>query len=121
MISAFVYSLIIYSLTITFNVIGKALAVIILVLQVAGSGGTFPLEVLPQPFQNIAPFLPFRYGNDILREAIAGPEMSVYWNNVLLLLIFVPVALLIGLVLRHPCIRPMRFLDERIHQSDLII
>lgn len=121
MISAFVYTLIIYSLTITFNVIGKALAVIILVLQVAGSGGTFPLEVLPQPFQSIAPFLPFRYGNDILREAVAGPDMANYWQNVLLLLVFVPFALVLGLVLRRPCVKLMHFLDKRIHQSELII
>lgn len=121
MISAFVYTLIIYSLTITFNVIGKALSVIILVLQVAGSGGTFPVEVLPAPFQSIVPYLPFRYGNDILREAIAGPDISSYWRNVLLLLAFVPVSLIIGLLLRKPCIKLMHFLDKRIHQSDLII
>ena len=121
MISAFVYTLIIYSLTITFNVIGKALAVIILVLQVAGSGGTFPIEVLPAPFQVMAQFLPFRYGNDILREAIAGPDLSVYWQNVLFLLAFVPFALVLGLLLRRPCIKLMHFLDKRIHQSELII
>lgn len=121
MISAFVYSLIIYSLTIAFNVIGKAFAVIILVLQVAGSGGTFPLEVLPEPFQVMAQFLPFRYGNDILREAIAGPDIGAYWHSVLMLLIFVPFALVIGLLLRRPCIRLMHFLDKRIHQSELII
>lgn len=121
MFSAFVYTTIIYSLTITFNVIGKALAVIILVLQVAGSGGTFPVEVLPQPFQSIVPYLPFRYGNDILREAIAGPDIGNYWRNVLFLLAFVPFALVIGLLLRRPCIRIMDFFEKRIHQSDLII
>ena len=119
-ISAFVYSMIVYSLTVTFNVIGKALAVIILVLQVAGSGGTFPLEVLPAPFQAIAPFLPFRYGNDILREAIAGADLSVYLHNVLMLLAFVPFALFIGLLLRLPLIKFMHFFDRRIHRSDLI-
>lgn len=121
LISAFVYSLIIYSLTIAFNVIGKALAVIILVLQVAGSGGTFPLEVLPEPFQVIANFLPFHYGIDVLREAVAGPDIANYWKNVLLLLAFVPFALFVGLVLRRPCIRFMHFLDDRIHKSELIV
>ena len=97
------------------------LAVIILVLQVAGSGGTFPLEVLPAPFQAIAPFLPFRYGNDILREAIAGADLSVYLHNVLMLLAFVPFALFIGLLLRLPLIKFMHFFDRRIHRSDLIV
>lgn len=121
MVSAFVYTMIIYSLTITFNVIGKALSVIILVLQVAGSGGTFPVEVLPTPFRSLVTYLPFKYGNDILREAIAGPDISSYWRNVLLLLAFVPVSLVIGLLLRKPCIKLMHFLDKRIHQSELII
>ncbi len=121
LISAFVYSMIIYTLTISFNVIGKAMAVIILVLQVAGSGGTFPLEILPGPFQEIAKFLPFRYGNDILREAIAGPDIGMYWKNVLILLAYVPFALLIGLVIRIPCIRFMHFIDKRMHQSDIIV
>lgn len=121
LISAFVYSMIIYTLTISFNVIGKAMAVIILVLQVAGSGGTFPLEVLPAPYQAIAKFLPFRYGNDILREAIAGPDVGVYWKNVLILLAYIPFALLLGLVLRRPCIRLMHFIDKRMHQSDIVV
>lgn len=121
MISGFVYSLIIYSLTAAFSVIGKAVAVIILVLQVAGSGGTFPIELLPQPFQDIAPFLPFRYGNDILREAIAGPDMSNYWRNVLLLLCFIPAALFIGLIIKLPLIKAMEFFEKRLHQSDIIL
>ena len=37
------------------SAITEALAVIILIMQVAGSGGTFPIEVLPEPFKFIAP------------------------------------------------------------------
>ena len=121
LVSGFVFSLIIYSLTITFNVIGKALAVIILVVQVAGSGGTFPIEVLPQPFQVISPYLPFRYSNDAFREAVAGPDPAAYWHNILLLLAFVPFALVLGILLRKPCIKLMQFFDKQIHQSELVI
>lgn len=121
LVSGFVYSLIIYSLTITFNVIGKALAVIILIVQVAGSGGTFPIEVLPKPFQSLVPYLPFRYGNDAFREAIAGPDISAFWHNILMLLAFVPFALILGILLRKPCIKFMGFFDRKIHESELII
>ena len=38
---------IVYSLTISFGKVGEATAVVIMVLQVAGSGGTFPIELLP--------------------------------------------------------------------------
>ena len=41
---------------------GEALAIVVMVIQVAGSGGTFPIEALPQVFQWIYPFLPFQFG-----------------------------------------------------------
>lgn len=121
MISSIVYSLIIYSLTITFSVIGKALAVIILILQVAGSGGTFPIEVLPAPFKALAPFLPFKYGINALRETVAGMDWSNYWHNLLMLLLFIVPALLLGLLLRKPCIKIIGFFNEKIEESDLVI
>ena len=121
LISSFVYSLIIYSLTITFSVLGKALAVIILVLQVAGAGGTFPIEVLPEPFRVMSPFLPFKYGINALREAVAGVDISNYWMNIGFLLLFTLVALFIGLILRKPCIRVVNFFNERVEESELVI
>ena len=121
MISSIVYSLIIYSLTITFSVVGKALAVIILILQVAGSGGTFPIEVLPAPFKAIAPFLPFKYGINALRETVAGLDWGSYWHNLGMLLIFIVPALILGLLLRKPCIKIIAFFNEKIEKSDLVI
>lgn len=121
MVSAFVYTLIIYSLTITFSVIGKALAVIILVLQVAGSGGTFPIEVLPAPFRALSAFLPFKYGIDAMRETVAGLDSASYWTNLGYLMLFALGALFIGLVLRKPCIKIIGFFNERVEDSDIII
>lgn len=121
LVSSFVYSLIIYSLTITFSVLGKALAVIILVLQVAGSGGTFPIEVLPEPFRAMAPFLPFKYGVSALREAVAGVNFTNYWINLGYLLLFALAALFIGLVLRKPCIKVIKFFNDRVEESELVI
>lgn len=121
MVSSFVYTLIIYSLTITFSVIGKALAVIILVLQVAGSGGTFPIEVLPAPFRAMAAFLPFKYGINAMRETVAGLDPSAYWTNLGYLMLFALGALFIGLVLRKPCIKIIGFFNERVEDSDIII
>ena len=121
LISSFVYSLIICSLTITFSVIGKALAVIILIMQVAGSGGTFPIEVLPGPFKAIAPFLPFKYGINALRETVAGMDRGNYWYNLGMLLLFVVPALLLGLLLRKPCIKIIAFFNKKVEESNLVI
>ena len=121
MLSSLIYSLIIYSLTVTFSVIGKAVAVIILVLQVAGSGGTFPIEVLPGPFKAMSVFLPFRYGINALRETVAGVDTSLYLQDIGILCIYILVALFIGLVLRKPCLKVIAFFNNKIEESDLII
>ena len=121
LISSLVYTLFIYALTITFSVIGKALAVIILVIQVAGSGGTFPIEVLPGPFKAMVPYLPFRYGINALRETVAGVDLGSYWSNTGWLLLFIVPALLLGLLLRKPCIKAIGFFNGKIEESDLVI
>ncbi|MBO6109068.1 MAG: YhgE/Pip domain-containing protein [Eubacterium sp.] len=121
LISSLVYTLFIYSITITFSVIGKALAVIILVIQIAGSGGTFPVEVLPVAFKTISPFLPFRYGIDAMRECIVGADLTAFWTNIGKLMIFIIPALILGLILRKPCIRIIAFFNEKIEDSDLVI
>ena len=121
MLSSFVYTMLIYSLTVTFSVIGKAIAVIIMVLQVAGSGGTFPIEVLPGPFRAMAPFLPFKYSVDALRETVAGVNTAHYLQQIGIFALFILVGLFIGLVLRKPCLKIISFFNNKIEESDLII
>ena len=89
-------------------------------MQVAGSGGTFPIEVLPGPFKAIAPFLPFKYGINALRETVAGMDRGNYWYNLGMLLFVVP-ALLLGLLLRKPCIKIIAFFNKKVEESNLVI
>ena len=119
-VSSFVYTMIIYTLTVSFGDIGKALCVILLVIQIAGAGGTFPIEVTPQFFQNLYPFLPFTYGINALRETVAGIYGSAYWFDLLKLLAYVPVALILGLVLRNPLIRLNEFFDDRLKDTKMM-
>ena len=119
-ISSAIFVLIIYTLTSAFGEIGKALSVIILVLQLAGSGGTFPVEVLPEFFQSIYPFLPFSYAINAMRETVAGLYSNYYVVDILKLFIYVPFALLLGLVLRKPLINVGRFFKKRLEDSHLM-
>lgn len=61
-----------YSLVYALDNIGMAISVIIMVIQVAGSGGSYPYHVLPQFFQDLYNFMPFHYGMDMIRETIGG-------------------------------------------------
>lgn len=53
-----------------FGDIGKFLALIVLVLQLAAAGGTFPIETIDKGFQAISPYLPMTYSIKLLREIL---------------------------------------------------
>ena len=98
--TSFVYVNIIYALSITFKHIGKALGVILVIVQIPGSSGMYPIEMMPGFYQWLHPFLPFTYGINALRETIDGMYGMYYWANLAVLGVFLVLALVVGLVLR---------------------
>ncbi|MBT1173107.1 YhgE/Pip domain-containing protein [Bifidobacterium sp. MA2] len=104
-LAALVFSNLVYTLTVSFGDIGKAIAVVLLVMQVAGSGGTFPLETLPPFFQVVARWLLFPYAVDAMHSAMAGAYGMEYWIAMGKLALFLVPSLLLGLMLRKPVIR----------------
>ena len=89
-----------------------------MVLQVAGSGGTFPIELLPGFFQKLQPIMPFYPAMNALRETIGG----FYGNNYIMyigaLLLHTIIPLLIGLVFRRPIIKFKQELSEKLEETD---
>lgn len=112
-INGIVFMMINYALVFALDNIGLGAAVIVLVLQVAGSGGTYPVEVLPHPFQVLYPFMPFRYSMDAMRECIGGMYNGTYWSCVKVLMIFFVFSVAFGLAFY----RPARKLNEMIASS----
>ena len=104
-LAALVFSNIVYTLTLSFGDIGKAVAVVLLVMQVAGSGGTFPIETLPPFFQVVSKWLLFPYAVDAMHSAMAGAYGMEYWVAMGKLALFLVPSLLLGLMLRKPVIR----------------
>lgn len=119
-IISIVFSNIVYTLTVSFGDIGKALAVILLVLQIAGSGGTFPIEVTPEFFQGIYHFLPFTYAIDAMRETIGGLYQNNYAVCLLKLFAFVPPSLCLGLFLRNPLIKFKNFFRDKVESTHIM-
>ncbi len=110
----------IYALAVSFRHIGKALAVILVILQIPGSSGTYPTELLGAFFQKLSPFLPFTYGINAMREAIAGLYRNYYINNLLILVVFTAVAMFIGLVVRTLMLNLNRVFDIELGKTGLI-
>ena len=118
--SSIVYVNIIYTLTVSFGDIGKAASVILLVIQVAGSGGTFPIEVAPAFFKAVYPLLPFVHSMRAIRETIGGMYGMTYWISLGKLGIFLVLSLILGLVLRKPIIKLNDEFMEKLEDTHLI-
>lgn len=119
-VSSLVFTLIIYTFVVTFGNAGKALAVLLLVMQISSSGGAYPLQVLPQWFQSISPFLPATHAVSAMRSAIAGIYQSDYWVSLGWLAAFAVPALLLGLVLRLPLIRGNQKMLRALESTNLM-
>ena len=118
---SFVYVNIIYALSLTFKHIGKALSVILVIIQIPGSAGTYPIEMTPVFFQKLHPLLPFTYGINAMREAIAGIYQFHYVENLLYLSVYVLFALLIGLVVRPWLLNLNHMFDDKLRETELMI
>ena len=86
--SGVVFSIITFTLLSTLGNVGKALGIIYLIVQVAGSGGSYPIQVDPKIFQVLQPLFPFTYTLSGMREAIAGPLASSVTGDVVGLFLF---------------------------------
>ena len=105
-LASVVFTNLVYTLTVSFGNIGKALAIIGLVLQLAGAGGLMPVQMLSAPlFQEIYPWLPFAHSMPALEGAMAGIYGDQYLVQMGLLAAILVPSLILGLVLRRPVIR----------------
>ena len=118
---SFVYVNLIYALALTFKHIGKALGVVLVILQIPGSAGTYPIEMTPAFFQRLHPLLPFTYGISAMRECIAGMYGANIWKYLGILAIFFPISLFIGLVLRPLFMNLNHLFDKRLSETELML
>ena len=121
MMASFVFVNIIYALTASFGDVGKAIAVVLMVIQVAGSGGTFPVQMLPQGFFQAAyPWLPFVHSENAMRAAMFGVYNGDFWGELAMLAAYLVPALLLGLLLRKPVVRLNDWIEEKIESTKLM-
>lgn len=119
-LTSLTFTLLIYALVYSFGDVGKAIAVVVLVLQIAGSSGTYPIELLPEFFQKVYIFFPFPYAINAMRECICGlyeADLVVY---LLKLLIFLAVGLVIGLWIRIPFEGINHYMEKRMEDTEIM-
>ena len=109
-----------YALVYSLDNVGMAASVIIMVLQVAGSGGSYPVHVLPELFQKLYPVMPFHYGMDMLRETIGGMYGQTYLRCAAILLGMCVVFTAFGLVVYYPARRLNKAIAEGKEKSGIM-
>lgn len=120
LLSSIIFVIIVYTLVSIFGNVGKAISVILLVIQVAGAGGTFPVEVMPSFFKRVNPLLPFTYAISAMREAVAGVVKANLTRDLMMLLSYGVIFVLIGLFLKGPINRASKKFIEKLNESGLI-
>lgn len=113
-------SMLAYSLAVAFGNIGRALNVVILIIQIAGSGGSYPIELLPSFFQQVYLFFPFPYAINAMREAIAGLYQNQYLIYLLQLMLFFAVGVIIGIFARRPLEGLNKYMNEQLDKTEMM-
>jgi putative membrane protein len=118
---ALAYVSIIYALCVAFGHVGRGLCILLVIMQIPGASGLYPIELMPGFFRAIYPLLPFSYGIDAMRETIGGFYGGHYWRFLGALAVFVALAFLIGLVLRRRLANFTQLFNRQVLSTDLLI
>ena len=119
-LTAVVFSFLLYTLIATFGNAGKALGVLLLVLQISGAGGAFPLAILPPFFSSVSPFLPATHAITALRASIAGYSGHEYGDAMRFLASFILFAAFLGLALRPLLVCGNRRMVAKLESTKLL-
>lgn len=114
-----IFTFIVYSLCSVFGNVGKVLGIVLLVIQIGGSGGTFPIQLTPKFFQVINPFLPFTYAISFAREAIGGVVQSVLTKDIIVLSIYAVIFVFISIFLKKPINKLSQGFIESVKKSGI--
>lgn len=93
------FSSIIYTIVCILGNVGKAVCIVLLVLQLGSSGGTFPIQMTSEFFQALYPKVPFTYSIGLLREAVGGVYIPAVERDIKILFIYLMVVLAGGAIL----------------------
>ena len=116
---AAVFMALIYSLTSVFGDVGKGVAILLLVFQISGSGGVYPVEIMNNIFRVIYPYLPMTHGINMVREAQLGVLWTNYLPSFVFLLILGAVVTIVSIVLKQRWEKRTKYFEEKLDESNL--
>jgi putative membrane protein len=118
LLSAVTFTIIIFTLVSIFGNVGKAIAVVIMVFQIAGAGGIYPIQTNPKIFGLLQPLWPFTYAINGFREAIAGPIWDTVYKNLIALFMFSLIFIMLS-VLKKPFHKLTEFMEHKFKEAGI--
>lgn len=118
-VTSLTFLAIIYTLSVLFQHVGKAICIILIFLQIPAATGLYPIEMTAPFYQMVYPILPFTYGINAMREAIAGFYDMNYVTCLSILGVYLITALLVGLFLRTPMSNVNRMVAKKIEEGGM--
>lgn len=116
---AIVFMAIIYSLSSLFGEVGKGVAILLLVFQISGSGGIYPIEIMNNIFGVIYPYLPMTHAITMVREAQLGLIWSNYLLSFVFLLVLTAVVVFASIMLKQHWDKRTKYFEEKLEESNL--
>ena len=92
----------------------------IMMIQIAGSSGTFPIEILPPIFSKIYLFFPFPYAINAMREAICGLYQNDFVIYLAKLMVFFLAAVVVGVCIRKPFAGVKQFMYDKMRETEVM-
>jgi putative membrane protein len=117
-LTSITFTIIIFTLVSILGNVGKAIAVIIMVFQIAGAGGIYPIQTNPEIFGVLYPLWPFTYAINGFREAIAGPVWKTVVTSVLALVVYSVVFIILS-ILKKPFHKLIHFMEHKFEEAEI--
>lgn len=116
-----VYLSIIYALALSFGYIGKGMALLLVIMQIPGASGIYPIQMMPGFFQALFPLFPFTYGINAMREVIGGFYDAYYLRAIGVLLLFAALSFILGIFLRQRLGNFARLFNRELSDTGLFV
>lgn len=119
MLVSIVFMVLIYSLNSAMGKVGDGIAIILLVIQISGTGGMYPVEIMKPFFGMAHPFLPMTYGISLVREAQLGVVWSNYWPALTILLAIGIITVIVMLFVKEKADKRAHYFEKCLEDSGL--
>ena len=113
-----VFMVLIYSIISAIGTVGKGIAVVLLVFQISGTGGIYPIEIMPGLFQALHHYLPMTYGITLIREAQLGVVWANYLPALIILLAIGVITVILSVIIKEKADKASHYFEEKLKETN---